>query len=157
GRTSVPSGLNLDVTVPQVDDEVSEAKKLYAINGAPEGVGSPPVRSVTVQLPDGVSIAPAAAEGLSACDASQIGLVMDSPPRFDEESPHCPESSRLGTVSLATPIEAQPLEGSIFVAAQGDNPFHSLFALYLAVEDPRTGVNVKIPVRVSLDPGTGRI
>lgn len=154
---SVPSGLDLEVAVPQPDDAVSDATKLYAINGAPEGVGSPPVRSVVVQLPEGVSVAPGAAQGLAACSASQIGLVTDSPPRFDDESPQCPESSRIGTVTLTTPIEPHPLEGSIYVAAQSDNPFHSLVALYLAVEDPLTGLTVKLPVRGSLDPRTGRI
>jgi uncharacterized repeat protein (TIGR01451 family) len=156
-RAAAPSGLDLEVAVPQRDEEVANASDLYAANGAPEGVGSPPARSVVIQLPEGVSVSPAAAQGLDPCSASQIGLVTASPPRFNDASPQCPESSRVGTVNLTTPITPNRLEGSIYVASQKDNPFDSPIALYLAIEDPDTGLTVKIPARVALDAGTGRI
>jgi hypothetical protein len=152
-----PSGLELEVTVSQPDDEVADATDLYAANGAPEGVGAPPVRRVVVELPEGVSVSPTAAQGLAPCSASQIGLLSDSPPRFDDSAPGCPESSRVGTVSLTTPVTSHRLEGSIFVADQDDNPFHSPIALYLAIDDPDTGLTVKLPARVTLSEATGRI
>src|SRR4029077_976711 len=48
-----------------------------------------------------------------------------------------------------------PLEGSLYVAQQGNNPFGSLLALYLVVE--ADGAIVKLPGEVSLDPVTGQV
>ena len=37
----------------------------------------------------------------------------------------CPDASRIGEVSLRTPLLPKPAEGSMYLAAQGDNPFGS--------------------------------
>jgi hypothetical protein len=131
-----PSGLDVDLTLAQ--------------NEFPEGVADSNLRDAVVSLPAGMAINPAFAGGLAGCSPDQIGLGTDS-------APTCPAGSRIGTVSLQTPLLEDPLEGSVFVAQQGKNKFGSLFALYLVVDDPARGVLIKIPGKVEPDPTDGRL
>jgi len=46
----------------------------------------------------------------------------------------------------------------MYLAAQGDNPFQSTFALYLVLQDTEErGVLIKIPGRIDVDPASGQI
>ena len=114
------------------------------------------MRNTTVTLPAGVQVSPAAADGLQACSLAQIGL--SSP-----EKPSCPDASKIATVRVATPLLEHELEGAVYLAAQQtfggplENPFGSLIAMYLVVEEPVTGVLVKIAGRVEPNPVTGQL
>ena len=69
-----------------------------------------------------------------------------------------PDASRIGEVELSTPLLPKRLEGSMYLAAQRDNPFNSIFALLLVLHDTEErGVLVKIPGRIDVDPTTGQI
>jgi hypothetical protein len=131
-----PTGLNIDAEVPQSED--------------PGALGTPPLRDASVTLPTGLAINPSAAAGLGACTPAQIALESAAPPS-------CPASSKVGTVELTTPALAGTLKGSIYLASQGDNPFHSLLAGYIVVDDPVTGVVVKVPGNLTPDPNTGQV
>jgi hypothetical protein len=131
-----PAGLDIDLKVPQPGDF--------------NALATPPLRNAEVQLPAGVSLNPGAANGLAACSPAEIDLASADPPS-------CPPASNIGTVEVSSPLVPSPLHGSVFVASQRDNPFGTLFALYLVVNDPQTGVIAKIPGRLSLDPSDGRI
>jgi hypothetical protein len=50
-----------------------------------------------------------------------------------------------------------PLEGGIYLAKQADNPFGSLLALYLAVDDAPTGVVIKLAGKLAADPVSGQV
>jgi hypothetical protein len=39
-------------------------------------------------------------------------------------------------VEVLTPLLERPLPGSVYIASQGDNPFGSLLAIYLAIDEP---------------------
>ena len=56
-----------------------------------------------------------------------------------------------------TPALPGVLQGQIYVARQGENPFHSLLAIYIVVNDPRTGVLVKLAGEVNPNPTTGQL
>ena len=58
---------------------------------------------------------------------------------------------------MSTPLLDESLQGSVYLAKQGDNPFGSLLALYVALNDPQTGVVVKLAGKVEPDPATGQL
>jgi hypothetical protein len=141
---STPTGLNVDLRVPQES----------TLN--PVGLGEADMRNTTVTLPAGVQISPAAADGLQACSLTQIGL--SSP-----EKPSCPDASKVATVRARTPLLEHELEGAVYLADQQTfgaplgNPFGSLLTLYLVVEEPVTGVLVKLAGKVATNPVTGQL
>jgi hypothetical protein len=140
-----PTGFDFDLHVPQ--------------NEAPEGLATSELEDATVTLPEGLVVNPSSANGLAACTEAQIGYRPGTshPYEFTPEAPSCPEASKLGTVEVDTPLLAHPLPGSIYLAKQTENPFGSLLALYAVVDDPVTGIVLKLPGLVRADPATGRL
>jgi hypothetical protein len=82
---------------------------------------------------------------------------MPNPMRFNEAQPTCPDGSKLGTAEIKTPVLDSPLVGTIYLAAQEENPFGSLLAIYLVVNDPLTGIVIKLPGEIQADPVTGQL
>jgi hypothetical protein len=147
-----PTGLDVHLKVPQQNDEVSDAKQLYAQNENLKAIATPPIKRSVVTLPEGMTLNPSAAQGLATCSSAQIGMGTDRPVT-------CPDASQFGSLTIHTPIlpaDNQP-KGFIYVARQGDNPFHNFLSLYLVIEEPERGILVKIAGRVELDPVTGQI
>ena len=135
---STPSGLSVDVHVAQES----------SLN--PTGLSEASVRNTTVTLPAGVALNPAGADGLSSCGLGEVGLE-------DPAEQSCPESSKVGTVEIHTPLLPNPLVGAAYLAQQDANPFGSLIALYIVVYDPISGVRVKLAGEVKPDPVTGQL
>ena len=135
---STPTGLSVTEHVPQ---EASQN---------PEGLAESSVRNTTVTLPAGVGINPAGADGLSACSLEQVGLEKAS----EQE---CPESAKIATLEIRTPLLPHPLVGAAYLAQQDANPFGSLVAMYLVAKDPYSGVIVKVAGEVKPDPVTGQL
>jgi hypothetical protein len=133
----------------------------------PTKLAQPALKKAVVTLPVGMTLNPSSAGGLEACSETQMGLItttgeLPNPIRFDEAAPACPDGSKLGTVRVKTPLvdetgPGEALEGTIYLAEQGNNPFGSLLALYLAIENPRYGLEVKLAGKVDLDPTTGQL
>jgi hypothetical protein len=141
-----PAGLNLDLHLPQNQD--------------PKGLAEAQLRDASLTFPSGMTINPASAAGLEACSPAQVGLstpVGQPEAHFDGATVSCPDSSRLGSVELVTPVLDNPLQGNIYLATQNENPFNSLLALYIVVEDPKTGVIIKLAGHPVPDPQTGRL
>ena len=137
-QASTPTGLTVGVHVPQS----------ASLN--PEGLAESTVKDTTVVLPAGVGLNAAGADGLSSCTLGQVGL--ESPA---EQS--CPESSKVGTVEIRTPLLPDPLIGAAYLAQQNANPFGSLVALYLVAKDPISGVIIKVAGEVKPDAVTGQL
>ncbi len=148
---SSPTGAVADLHVPQ--EGLTD----------PDQLAQPDLKKAVVSLPDGLVLNPSAANGLAPCSEAQMGYVgtgaMPNPTRFDEAPVTCPDASKIGTFSIKTPLldEEGKLEGTIYLAAQEDNPFHSLIAVYLVVESERFGVTLKLPGKVEPDQRTGRL
>jgi hypothetical protein len=131
-----PTGLKVELSVPQ--------EGLLD----PDGLATADLRQANVVLPEGMVVNPSAAGGLGACSSAQIAI-------HDTTEPSCPESSKIGTVRVDTPLLEKPLEGNVYLASQTDNPFGSLLAIYLVAKGP--GVIVKLAGHVEADAVTGRL
>ena len=168
---STSSGLTVDVHVPQT----------ASFN--PEGLAESSLRDTKVTLPEGVAINPSGADGLEACSEGladfEIGHGVDGS-GFEEFNPEfepgvktplfsptpveslqpgvsfCPNGSKIGTVKIKTPLLEHELEGTVYLAAQNANPFGSLVAMYMMVEDPFSGSTIKLTGEVKLT-ATGQI
>jgi hypothetical protein len=76
----------------------------------------------------------------------------------NNEPVQCPDASRIGEVELSTPLLPKSAEGSMYLAARGDNPFGSTFAVLLVLHDTEErGALIKIPGRIDVDPVSGQI
>ena len=136
-QANTPTGLDVHVKVAQ--------------NENPDALAAPPVKRVTVRLPEGMSFSPSFADGLKSCTLAQMRLGTNDPVE-------CPDAARIGEVRLHTPLLPKEAEGSMYLAAQGDNPFGSTFALLLVIHDTEErGVLVKVPGKIEVDPTTGQI
>lgn len=146
-----PTGISVKVEIPQRDDEVDDPSKLYADNGDVQAIPTPPLKKAVVTFPEGMTVSPSAAQGLTSCSPSQIGLGTDDPVT-------CPDASQLGKLTVHTPLlpHDEPLEGFIYVAKSFDNPFHNFLTLYLVIQEPDRGILAKIPGKIDLDPQTGQ-
>jgi hypothetical protein len=137
-----PSGLSVELHVPQPIglNNLAEAQLEKAI----------------VTLPEGLVINPSSANGLEACSSSQVGISPETGVA-DASHPSCPAASRIGTVEVDTPLLEEQLPGSVYAATPHENPFDSLLAIYVVIDDPATGVLLKLAGHVEADPGTGRL
>jgi hypothetical protein len=129
-----PAGFDVSISLPQESN--------------PVGLATGYLKRASIQFPEGVAVSASAARGLGACAPAEIGLGTDSPAS-------CPEPSKLGSVRIETPLLEQPMQGWLYLAKQGDNPFGSLLATYLVAEG--SGARVKLAGRVDTDPVTGRV
>jgi hypothetical protein len=151
---STPTGLNVDVHVPQ--DSVLVANGLAESN----------VRDITVALPEGVAVNPAGGDGLQACSEGLVGFEappVSEPPEhlhftaalpdpLQQGTNFCPDASKIGTVTIHSPLLPNPIVGAVYLAAQNQNPFGSLIALYLIAKDPISGFVFKSAGETSLTP-----
>jgi hypothetical protein len=167
-----PSGYRFDIGIPQRTES-------FVAPGTPE------LKNATVTLPPGVSVSPAAADGLAACEATGPhgidipaghGRAFEKPGEGEETgadglshlSPgHCPGNSMVGTAEVTTPLLPSPLEGHVFLAQPGcggegqaacteeDAADGNLIHVYLEVAG--SGVVVKLPGSVSLNRITGQL
>jgi hypothetical protein len=127
---------------------------------SPTGTAASDIRAAEVRFPQGVTLNPSAAEGLGVCTLEQ----------YEEASltnPGCPDSAKLGSIEVQTPIlEGKTLKGSLYLAAQDDpetteegkeNPFDSLFALYMLIRSPELGVFVAQAGAGETDEASGQV
>ncbi len=153
-------GFDADVKARASTADASSASGLgFGIEVEDEGLTNPAkraqsdIRKVEVALPEGMVVNPSSANGLGVCTFAQY--KEEGPQRSPGQG--CPQSSELGTVQVSSPLLSQKLEGDLYIAAQGDNPFGTLFALYMVIRNERYGVFIKQAGRVDPDPLTGRL
>jgi hypothetical protein len=168
-----PSGLEFDLRQPQ-QAPVAEGEDPLA------GRATAELRDARVTLPAGMAVNPSQADGLGACTEAQIGYLAEGEEagvHFSKDPQSCPEASKLGTMKVSSPLLAEyteegakpvldpetgapiprPLHGSVYLAEPFENPFGSLLAIYLAIEDPQSGIVAKLGGRVEPDPVSGQL
>ena len=130
-EAAAPSGLDTELTIPQ--DE------------SPQGNATSVMKSARVTLPEGISINPAAADGLEACSAEQVryGQNVDA---------DCPDAAKIGTIEAVVPALQETLHGSVYQRAPEAG---RLFGLWVVADEQ--GVHLKLPARIEADPASGRL
>jgi hypothetical protein len=129
-----PIAFSFDVNLPQ--------------SGGPDALAEADLRWAVMTLPEGMRVSPVGTDGFAGCSPAQIGLDTTA-------EPTCPDASKVGSATIATPLLAQPLTGSVFLATPNDNPFGSPLAIYLVADAP--GLIVKLPWELEEDPDTGQL
>ena len=130
-QADTPSGYAVTTTLPQNND--------------PDELGTPALRTVQVTLPEGVSLAPPAADGLALCTDAQFGVSSDDPVA-------CPDAAKIGKVSIHSPLQPNPLTGSLYFGAPTAG---SPFRIFMVASGP--GTLIKLIGNVSPDPSSGRL
>jgi hypothetical protein len=133
-----PSGLDVNLSIPQ--------------DSGPEGHSEADLRAVSLALPEGVGVNPAAADGLEACSDAQLHLGLEGPS-------DCPDAAKLGSVELRTPLLEEPVEGSVYLRTQAsqDPASGEMFRLAIELRSDERGVDVKLPGSLKVDPKTGQL
>jgi len=131
-----PTGLDFDLYMPQ------EALT------RPNAIAQSDLRTAETILPQGMTVNPAAAGGLTGCSLADVGLD-------NTEDPKCPDSSIIGTVEIDSPQLDDLLVGKIYQAKQFDNPNGSLLGFYTVAKG--SGVLIKLFAHVERDPETGQL
>jgi hypothetical protein len=119
-------------------------------NESADGVATPPVKNVSMTLPKGTTLSPAAADGLGACSDAQVALKSTAPEQ-------CPDSSKVGSVKIDTPLLDDPLTGSLYQGTQLSNDPQSgkMYRLFLVAYG--SGVRIKLEGTVKVDPASGQV
>ncbi len=135
---SSPTGLEVGLRMSQ-DERLADSADAYLDNAV-------------VTLPAGMTINPSTAGGREGCPPAGIGISSPLPA-------NCPNASKLGTAEVTTPLLDHPLPATVYLAQPFENvpafgssehPGGSLLAVYLVVDDPVTGVIVKLAGHVEL-------
>lgn len=126
-----PTGVDVDLRIPQ--------------NEAVGGRANSTLKSARVTLPEGLTINPAAADGLEACSLKQVG--------FEENAAsHCPDAAKIGNVEFDVPALERVLHGSVYQRAP--EPGH-LFRFWVVTDEQ--GVHLKLPAEIEANPSTGQL
>jgi hypothetical protein len=137
-KADQPTGLGVHIHIPQVEE-----------TGKP---ATPPLRNAVVTLPQGVVVNPSLAEGLQGCTDAQWS-------EHDGEAGKCPEASKIGSLEVTTPLLDHKLPGSLYIRQPdtGASRANGLYTLFLEVDDPISGVIVKLRGSVVPDEKTGQL
>jgi hypothetical protein len=148
GCASVPFNPSISVTpgTTQADEPTSAAVDLHVPQSSTAAtLATAHVKDVTVTLPDGMTINPAAANGLDACSDAAFG-------KGTHNAITCPAGSNIGTVSISTPVLPSPLTGLVYLGQPlPDDPYR------LFVEAHGFGLTIRLAGSVHPDPQTGRL
>lgn len=97
-ETAKPTGFDVNIGVPQVTTGVDGSTIQQSTIG-----------DVTVAMPVGMEINPAFTNGLLSCSTAVV----------DAGGASCPAASQVGTVTVDTPLLADPVPGKVFIETPG--------------------------------------
>ena len=120
-QADTPASYNVDLKVPQ--------------NSDPYGLATPDVQNVSLTLPAGTALSAAAANGLQGCSDAQFAAGS------------CPDASKVGSVSIKTPLLPDDLTGSVWIGSPTPTQMFRLFVI-------ATGDNVTIKLSGLVNPNS---
>jgi len=133
-------------------DGISTSVGLTRHPGATE-VDSSQLKTAVFTLPEGMTLNPSAAAGLSDCTEAEARI------HSSQAGTECPASSSLGTVSLEVPtLPPGSLEGHIYLGGPNSGPITGPpYTMYLDAESARYGISVRVKGTVEPNPTTGQV
>ncbi|HEV7773436.1 MAG TPA: hypothetical protein VGO48_09155 [Conexibacter sp.] len=116
----------------------------------PHGIAPADIRRVSVELPAGMSINPSSGDGLRGCADSDLKLRQ-------EGAATCDPASKIGTVTVRTPLLDHEIGGSVFVRTQdSDDPLSGrLFRIAIELRSDDDGIDIKLPGSIIANPVRG--
>jgi hypothetical protein len=138
--------LDLQLTNPKPDSPTGARINLnFVEHSGPDERTSASLRQARIDLPPGIGISPAGAEGRQSCDDAQFGLGEDS-------VVSCPFASRVGSVTMSTPVFSDNLEGSIYLGRERPG---ERFRMFVSAKAP--GVEYKAAAKIVANSQTGQL
>jgi len=125
-EADTPAGYEIGITMPQRLE--------------PYGLATPPLKNIAVTLPAGTSLSPAFADGLGTCADAQLAASG------------CPDSSRMGSAEIVSPLLGEPLKGSVYFGTPTADVKYPLL-----VRVSGGGVTIQFAGRAVPDPHTGQV
>lgn len=141
-----------NTTKPDVPDEATVVVEVPQ-NENKAAINSSALEDAEVTLPEGMTLNPAAANGLEACTNEQFGRGTGNPV-------DCPAGSKVGTVAIETPtLPVRALRGSVYVGAPLSNVPSSgnEYRIFINAESERYGVAVQLEGKVQVNETTGQL
>ena len=130
-EAAAPTGLDATLTIPQ--DET------------PQGRATSELKSAVVTLPQGMTINPAAGDGLQGCSAAEVGFETTKPSA-------CPDAAKIGSAEADVPALEETLHGSVYQRTPEEG---KLFRFWLVTDEQ--GVHLKLPAEIQANPLTGQL
>ena len=130
-EAAAPTGLDTELKIPQ--------------NETPQGLATSSLKAATVTLPEGMTVNPAAGDGLEGCSPEQVGFETTKPS-------HCPDAAKIGSVEADVPALENVLKGSVY--QRTPEPGH-LFRFWVVTDEQ--GVHLKLPAEIEANTLTGQL
>jgi hypothetical protein len=138
-------------------DQPNEITTEATLPNEPKALAQSQVNTATFTLPEGMTLNPSAAAGLSACTVAQARIHSET---FGVS---CPQSSELGTVSLDVPtLPDGSLTGNVYlggpVTGSETAPITGPpYVIYVVANSQRYGVSVRLKGEVVPNEATGQL
>jgi hypothetical protein len=119
----------------------------------PKTLESSELKEASFTLPEGMTLNPSAAAGLTACTPAQARIHSSTP------GVGCAESSEIGTVALEVPtLPAGSLKGKVYLGGPESGPITGPpYTIYVDAESKRFGISARLIGLTVPDETTGRI
>ena len=156
GCNLVPFGTSFSLTAATATsdeaDGLSAAVGITQHPGAGE-INSSQLKKAVIKLPEGMTLNPSAAAGLTDCTPSEARIHSAT------AGTSCPESSALGTVELEVPtLPPGSLKGNIYLGGPESGPITKPpYTVYLDAESKRYGVSVRVQGQVVPNEANGQL
>ncbi|HET8567043.1 MAG TPA: hypothetical protein VFL77_11280 [Solirubrobacterales bacterium] len=128
----------------------------------PQGRARSETKNAVVSLAEGVTINPSLGAGLGVCTPAEYAAEAST----SEPVGGCPNSSKIGEVTIESPLIKAPIRGSVFIAEPDDrattqpgaeNPFDTLIAIYMIARSPQQGLVARAPGEIVPDHQNGQL
>jgi hypothetical protein len=130
GEADSASGLDLVIRAPQPQSKAASPSQ---------------IRAAVLTFPEELTINPDAADGQSICSDVEAGIGTES-------LSHCPDNSKVGTISISSAALPGDLEGSIYFGQPAPGNKYRLFMIADGF-----GIHVKLIGKLLPNPQTGRL